>query len=223
LRRQESVLSNSAVQGYLLILLACATGLLFSIPAGGRVSQLIDVRWQPSPFVFHLTYLTLIALLGTFRGIAAARWERLRWETLPRLLWHILFGQLVVLPLLFFARALLPGHDLALPLLVLYSTLASFMFALISLRLALWGVARQTHTFMLQYALFGLVLLVPWSLGFVPHVPSAVTLLSPLGAALRIVQSAPSLELLVAYAFLVALVFAQILGLRRSLRRTHAV
>jgi hypothetical protein len=183
----------------------------------------MDVQWKPSPLVFHLTYLTLTALLGTFRGIAAAAWERPAREILLRLAGHVLFGQLIVLPYLFFARSLLPGKELVLPVLVTYSSLASFMFAAIALRLDSWGRARNAHTFMLQYALFAFLFLVPWSLGFVPGVPSIVTLFSPIGTALRVMQSPSPLDLFVAYAFVLAVALTQLLAIRRTARRPHAV
>jgi len=221
--RSDSVLSSGAVQGYFLLLLACGAGLLLSIPAGARVAQLMELRWSPSPLVFHLTYVTLVALFGTFRGIAAARWDRLKWKTLLKLAWHVLFAQVILLPYMLFSRALLPGRELVAPLLVLYTTLLAFMLALIALRLALWGAARRSHTFLLQYALVALLFLVPWALGLLPGVPSTIALLSPIGATIEIAGSAPAIELLIAFAFASLLILVQLPHLRHLIRRHHAV
>jgi len=223
MRRRDSVLSAGAVQGYFLLLFACGAALLLTIPSGARVAQLLDVQWRPSPLIFHITCLTLLALLGTFRGIAAATWERPAWRTLYGLAGHVLLGQLLLLPYLFFARALFPGKEHVLPLFVIYSSLVSFMLGSIALRLDLWGRARNVHTFMLQYALFALFFLVPWSLGFVPGMPLLVTLVSPLGATLYILGSPSTAGLLVALAFVLLLTLAQVPGIRRLIRRSHAV
>lgn len=221
--QSDSVFSSGAVQGYLLLLVACGAGLLFSIPAGAHVADLMNLSWNPSPLVFHLTYVALLGILGTFRGIAAARWDRAVWDRVVRLGMHVLFGQVIVLPYLFFSRALLPGSAWPLVLLAVYATLASYMSSLVALRLERWGAARHAHTFLLQYATFGAVFFVPWAIGLVPRVPSAVALLSPLGAGLRILQSAPAQELLIAFGFVLFVIAVLLPGMRRPMRRSHAV
>jgi len=223
MRPQDSILSAGSVQGYVLLLIACGGALLLSIPSGARVAQLMDLQWHPSPILFHAAYVVFIALLGTFRGITAARSGRPRRRALLRAASHLLFAQVTVLPCLFFARALLPGKEYVLPLLVLYSSLAAGMHAMLAFRLELWGRARGVHTFMLQYALFGLILVVPWSLAFVPGAPAAVTLFSPIGVALRITQGPSPTELLIAFAFVVFVLCWRLIGLRRIDRRPHAV
>lgn len=221
--RNDSVFSSSAVQGYSLLLLACGGALLFSIPSATRVSGLMGSHWEPSPLLFHLTYLTLMSLFGMFRGIAAARWYRLQWGTLLRLAGHILFAQLILLPYLIFARALLPGKSMVTPLLGVYATLAACMFSMIGLRLNVWGSARRAHTFVVQYTIFGLLLLLPWVIGLVPRIPSSIAVLSPVGAALRIVQDGSALELSVAFGFVLSMVCIQLFWTRRLIRRSHAV
>ena len=221
--KQDSVFSSGAVQGYVLLLLACGAGLLFSIPAGARVSDLLELSWSPSPLVFYLTYVTLVGLFGTFRGVAATRWNRHGWGTVLRIAGHILFGQLLLLPYLLFSRSLLAGRGVVLPLLALYATCASIMFSLIAHRVELWGRTRRTHTFLLQYTLFGLVLVLPWAIGLISQVPTVLTLLSPIGAALKIVRDASAGELVLAFAFVVAIACAQLVGIQRTLRRSHVV
>ena len=221
--KQDSVFSSGAVQGYVLLLLACGAGLLFSIPAGARVSDLLELSWSPSPLVFYLTYVTLVGLLGTFRGIAATRWDRRDWGTVLRIAGHILFAQLLLLPYLLFSRSLLVGRGLVMPVLALYVTCASVMFSLIAYRVELWGTTRRTHTFLLQYTLFGLVLILPWAVGLISQVPTVLTLASPVGAALKIVQEPSAGELALAFAFVIAIACAQLVGIQRTLRRTHVV
>jgi len=221
--KQDSVFSSGAVQGYLLLLLACGAALLFAIPSGARVSDLLELRWNPSPLVFYLTYVTLVGLLGTFRGIAATRWDRRGGSAVVRIVGHVLFGQLLLLPYLLFSRAFLAGRGLALPLLALYVTCVAIMFSLLAYRVARWGTTRRVHTFLLQYTLFGLVLILPSAVGLIPQVPAALTLLSPIGATVKIVRGASAPELVLAFAFTVAIAFAQLIGIQRTVRRTHAV
>lgn len=221
--RPDSVFDSGAAQGYFLLLLASGAALLFSIPAGAYVSDLMESSWKPSPLVFHLTYITLLGLFGTFRGIAGAGWEGPVWSRLFHLARHVLFGQLIVSPYLFFSRALLPGRSSALPLLAVYTTVVAFTLALIAFRLERWGQRRGVRTFLLQYVLFALLLVAPWALGMLSGVPDAVGLLSPIGAGLRILGTAPAAELAVAFVFVLIVLLIQILGIRRSTRRNHAV
>lgn len=219
----SSVLSSRAVQGYYLLLVACGIALVFSIPPITRVAQLMQPHWEPPPQTFFAVYVTISALLGLARGASAASWGRVRWNTILSLSVHAAFGQFLVLPLLVFSRALLPGRDVALVLLVAYSLLAILMFSLIALRLELWGSARRTRPFILQYTIFALFLIVPPAFSFLARTPSIVTVFSPLGAALRILQPASATELVVAFVFVLLIILIQLLRIRRLIRRAHAV
>jgi hypothetical protein len=219
----SSVLSSRATQGYYFLLVSCGIALLFSIPPATRVAQLMQPHWEPPPQTFFAVYVTITALLGLARGAAAASWGRVRWNTILSLSVHAMFGQFLVLPFLIFSRALLPARDAALIVLVAYSTLAALMFSLIALRLELWGSARRTRPFILQYVVFGLILVVPWFLTFVPRTPPIVALLSPIGAAMRILRPASATENVVAFACVLLIISIHLLSIRRTIRRTHAV
>ena len=219
----RSVLSSRASQGYYFLLVACGIGLLLSIPPATRVAQLMEPSWEPPPQTFFAVYATVTALLGLTRGAAAAAWGQVRWNTILSLSAHALFGQFLVLPFLIFSRALLPGRDAALLLLVAYSTLVAVMFSLIALRLELWGGARRTRPFILQYAVLGLFLGVPWVLTSVARAPQIVAVFSPIAAALRILQPASAAEIAVAFASVLLMISVQLLRIRHPIRRTHAV
>ncbi len=219
----RSVLSSRALQGYYFLLVACGIGILLSIPPATRVAQLMEPHWDPPPQTFFVVYVTITALLGLARGSAAASWGRVRWSTLLVLLVHTLFGQLLALPFLVFSRALLPGRDTALVLLVVYSTLAALMFSLIALRLELWGTVRRSRPFVLQYTVFGLILAVPWVVSIIAQVPPIVAVLSPIGAALRIMHPASAAENSTALVFALLMIGIQLLSIRRPIRRHHAV
>jgi tryptophan-rich sensory protein len=221
--RPDSILSSRAIQGHYFLLIACGIGLLFSIPPVARVAQLMEPHWEPPPQTFFVVYVAITALVGLARGSAAASWGRVRWNTVRSLAVLVLFGQFLVLPYLIFSRALLPGRDTALLLLVGYSTLASLMFSLLSLRLGLWGSARRTRPFVLQYTVFGLFLVVPWVLRFATRIPPIASLLSPINAALRIVHPASAAENAAAFAFVLLMISLQLLRIRRLIRRAHAV
>jgi len=219
----SSVLSSRAIQGYYFLLFACGIGLLVSIPPATRVAQLMEPHWEPPPQTFFVVYVTITALLGLARGSAAASWGRVRWNTIRSLSVHVVFGQFLVLPFLIFSRALLPGRDTALLLLATYSTLSAVMFSVIGLRLELWGSARRTRPFILQYTLFGLFLLVPWVLSFLARIPPIVAVFSPIGAALRIMQPASAAENAVAFTSVLLMTCIQLFSIRRPIRRSHAV
>ena len=219
----RSILSSRALQGYYLLLVACGVSILFSLPPATRVAQLMEPHWDPPPQTFFVVYATITALLGLARGSAAASWGRLRWHTILTLTAHTLFGQLLALPFLIFSRALLPGRDVALFLLVAYTSLAALMFSLIALRLELWGTARRHRPFVLQYTVFGLFLAVPWAASMIGRIPPIVAVLSPIGATLRIMQPASAAENIVTLAFVLLMIGIQLLSIRRPIRRTHAV
>ena len=219
----SSVLSSRAIQGYYFLLVACGIGLLFSIPPATRVAQLMEPHWEPPAQTFFAVHVTITALLGLARGAAAASWGRVRWNTLLSLSAHALFGQFLVLPFLIFSRALLPGRDAALLLLVAYSTLAALMFSLIALRLESWGSVRRARPGILQYTVFGLVLVVPWVLAALAPTLPIIAVFSPIGAALSIVQPASAAETAVAFASVLLMISVQLLRIRQPIRRTHVV
>lgn len=219
----SSVLSSRAIQGYYFLLFACGIGLLVSIPPATRVAQLMEPHWEPPPQTFFVVYVTITALLGLARGSASASWGRLRWNTILSLSVHAMFGQFLALPFLIFSRALLPGRDVALLLLIVYATMAAFMFSLIGLRLGIWGSARRSRPFVLQYTLFGLFLVVPWIVSFLARIPSIVAAFSPIGAALRIMQPASGAENALAFTSVLLMICIQLFSIRRPIRRSHAV
>ena len=221
--KSHSILSSAAVQGYFVLLVGCGVGLLFSIPSAASVADLAELQWKSSPVAFHLTFVTLLSLLGAFRGVAAAGWDAPERRILTHLAVHILAGQLIVLPYLVFSRVLLPASGLSLPLLATYATITAFMFSVIELRLGRWGRARQVHTLLLQYAAVGLLFLLPWAISVIPGVPPTVTLFSPIGAALKITQAASASEPAVALAFVTLMTLVQLVCLRRAAGRNHAV
>lgn len=216
-------LSGYAVQGYYVLLVACGSALLFSIPHASRVTDLIRPHWDPPSSVFFAVYGVMTALLGLARGSAAASWDTAGWRTVGSLLGLVLFGQFLVLPHLLFSRALLAGRDTILLPLIAYVTLTAFMFSLIALRLELRAAARNTRPFILQHAVFALFVIVPWILSLVEHVPHIVAFLSPVGAALGMIHSASAMEHVVAFAFVGSVVVLQLIGIQRSIRRTHAI
>ncbi len=219
----SSVLSPRAVQVHTFLLVVCGVGLLLSIPPITRVARLLEPHWNPPWQTFFATYVATTALIGLSRGSSAAAVSPLRWSVILSLLVHTAFGQMLVLPMLVFSRSLAPGKDVGLLLLLLYSTCSAMMFSLIALRMELWGVARRTRPFFLQYMLFGLFVVAPWVLSFVERIPAIVAVFSPIGAALQIMQSASSAEIAVAFGFVLLMISIQLLGIRRQIRRPHAV
>ncbi len=218
-----SPISPHVIQGYYFLLVSCGIALLLSIPPSTHVAQLMEPHWEPPPQAFYMTYVIVTAILGLARGSAAPSWGRVGWRTVSSLALLVLFGQCLVLPHLLFSRALLPNKDIVPLLLFVYAALVGWMFSLVALRLELWGTARRTRPFLVQYAVLGLVLIAPWLLSLSEHVPRIVATFSPIGAALGIVHSAPSGEHAVAFGFVALMILLQLLGLRHPIRRAHAI
>jgi len=219
----RSIFASRALQGYYFLLATCGISMLLSIPPATRVAQMMEPHWAPPPQTFFVVYATITALVGLARGSAAASWGRVRWDTILAVTAHTLFGQLLALPFLIFSRTLLPGRDVSLCLLVMYSTLAALMFSLIALRLELWGSVRRHRAFVLQYVIFGLFLAVPWMASMTVQIPPIVAVLSPIGATLRIMRPASATENIATFAFVLLMIGIQLLSIRRPIRRPHAV
>lgn len=219
----ESLFSGRAVQENAWLLVVCGIALLLSIPSGDAVEDALRNSWTPSPLVFVAIYVLTLSFQGALRGASAARWGLPSRAVPGTLLRHVLFSQLIALPCLLFARALLPGVEFAWALLLLHATLASFAFSLLAFRVARWGASRQAQTSLLPALLVSLALGLPCILDLLPQVPAIVRLASPIGVALTIARSPTVAELLVAFLFAAIAMSSQWLGIRRSSRRIQHV
>ncbi len=204
---QYGLIDRESVQPFFSLVLFCGIALLLSIPTVHQVNDLdAFARASGIPIYFYVHAL-LMGVLGLNLGAtSAARGEldlglqlaprrggerRQRWRPLLQLGGRILLAQLFTLPFLLFARALYPGREGAILLLLLYTTIFSLLCALLSgLLEGLWP-HTPARGFVLKYALFVLYIGVPF-FGF-PQ-------LSPLGMVSALLQGDSSLVILLGYA-----------------------
>ena len=188
---------------FLGLVLLCGVALALSIPGAHVVQDLESVQHISHALGLDMTrifldaYVLCLGLLGLILGSASAE----RGERGPRMiLWlalRVLLGQLLCLPYLVFSRALFPGRDGGLALVVLFATLTSLAFAVLN-----WLIEkmRQFPT----RPLFGFAAFL--ALSFVPL--GRIPLLSPIAAAQLLLNRPAPLQGLAAFAVPVALLVA---------------
>jgi len=115
---------------YLGMFALSGLALTLSMPWAATVRELITFPWKPSPLVFFAVLTLMAVMVGLNRGSTIAPRGPLQWRQVRRLLGHILFAHMLTVPYLIFARSLLPGHVVKIPILTGYSILVSLAFGL---------------------------------------------------------------------------------------------
>ncbi|MGD9676230.1 MAG: hypothetical protein AB7V19_06060, partial [Candidatus Bipolaricaulia bacterium] len=113
---------------FLGLVLLCGIALVLSVPGArvvrdlGSTQQIVRTLGLDMTWVFLDVYVLAMGLLGL--GLASARAEQRerRSQRVGRLTLRLLLGQLLCLPYLVFSRALFPGRDAGLVLVVLLAT-----------------------------------------------------------------------------------------------------
>ncbi len=223
MNRKASVFAAQAVQRSYGLLVACGAALVLSIPPAVRVADLLNTPWRISPQLFFFVYVLVTALAGLSRGAVAAAEPPLRRNPMPFLALHAAFDQLLTVPLLVFARMLLPpGHGIALLLLAIYAFLVTLLTSFLAFRVDRAPAAPRARPFFVRYAAFIVLFLAPWLLGASAAIPDWVARLSPIGATASILRLGSAADLVVAFGFVGSVVAAQ-LAIAPLRRRRHGV
>jgi len=210
-----SLVPNDGVQTYSALLLLCGVAMLFAIPFAARVSQhsLFRSFYVPSMFLFLYTFL--LTLLGMSRGGAVAAQDRTIRASIAIAL-QVLVGQLLVLPYLIYVRAVLPTSGPRIAMIAVYAFLVGFLAGLIGHRLECRAIDQRKPALLRKAVLVLAYYLAPFALNLAfGNRVALLSLLSPIGALLHILERGSATSTIVAFAIPIAMIALQLLRMRR--------
>ena len=154
------------------LLLFCGLALVLSIPPGRQVKDLGSLAFLQRQGMYFYVYVFFSGLFGLSLGTLAALQQERGRALYIHLSCSVALAQALLIPYFIFARALYPGSEGMLVLIVLYGSLVSFLMSLISRLIEENGQGTSPRGFLGKYAAFITYFAVPL-LG--------MPLLSPLG------------------------------------------
>jgi len=199
-RQLERIVPADGTQAYSMLLLLCGVAMLFAIPFASRVWQHSAFRSFFVPSMFFFAYTFLMSVLGMTRGSAIAREER-RPRAALLIGYQVLLGQLLVLPYLIYVRAVLKASEPRIALVALYACLVAYLAGLLGYSIETRALRRQRSALFrkLGVVLAGYVL--PFAVDFALAGRAGIlSLLSPIGAVLHILERGPALTTAFAFA-----------------------
>ncbi|MBU0596293.1 hypothetical protein KJ567_06390 [Candidatus Bipolaricaulota bacterium] len=218
----DNLVPDDAIQTYSALLLFCGIAMLFAIPFAARVSQHTMFQSFYAPSVFFVVYTFLMSVVGIGRGSAVAAQERgLRAALMIGL--HVLLGQLLVLPYLIYVRAVLAASEPRIAVIALYSLLVAFFVGLVGHAVESRAIMRRRPALLLKTALVLSYYVAPFGLNLAVRDRAAlVSLISPFGAVLHILNRGSALATTVAFAIPAAMIAMLLVRMRHQARRGPA-
>ena len=214
----ESLIPNDGVQTYSALLLLCGVAMLFAIPFAARVSQHSLFRSFYVPSMFLLAYTFLLTVLGMSRGSAMAAKDRTLRASIAIAL-QVLLGQLLVLPYLIYVRAVLAASGPRIAVIAVYAFLVAFLAGLIGHRLECRAIDQRKPALLRKAALVLAYYVAPFALNLAfGHRVAFVSLLSPIGAVLHILERGSATSTIVAFAIPAAIIALELLRMRRMVQ-----
>ena len=203
------------------LVLFCGLALLLSIRPGGRIGDLPESVWSPSPSLFFLVDTLFLTLLGIHRGTRAAEMPGQR-RAFRSAAGTLLVAEFLLSPYLSFLAASLEGGALRILLPTAYALLLAFAWALVSWRIS-HRVSRSPRALAGKLSALAGFLILPLVFRFAPTGLRSLSLVSPIGAVSEL-SSAPSLKsLAIVFGSTSLLLVGSALGATRIFhRRTHA-
>lgn len=224
--RSDTVFSTSSLQAYLSLVFLCGIALATSIQPSVRIGSLraSDVSFPPG--LFHISFVVFFGLFSINRGaiIAANIPSRLsHLKLVLRFAEHIAYGLVLLSPYFLFSRALVSSGTAGLIVLVLYATVSSLFFCLVSFRLELRRGHRKQNAFLLRYGCYFAFCLLPLGVGVSHSSLSFLLSASPLGFATRIIGGASAIEIVTGFLIPLLGILWILTRRQRFDRRHHAV
>jgi hypothetical protein len=198
--RGESMLEQGGFVAYVALLGVAGAVLALSMPWATQVEEFRWFPWRPLPILFFSVYAFMASSVALNRGAALAPAGAMRWRQLVSALTQTLVGHAICVPYFLYARVLMPGREMTIPMVVAYAVLVSFAAATYSYarHAVRWsqGVASQGTHYILLAVVFGLPLLATLTEGPL----SRIALLSPVGAVQLMLSGGERAWLSVAFA-----------------------
>lgn len=224
--RSDSVFSTSSLQAYLSLIILCGIALALSIQPPARIAAILSSGSTYPASLFHLAFVFLFGMFAVNRGAVVAvntSARILQLKLIFRLLAHIIYGLLLLLPYFVFSRALLPDRLAGIVILVLYVAVSSLFFCLVSFRLELRSNRWKSGAFLQRYGLYAAFCLVPFGIGMSHRSLSVILSISPIGLAARIIGGASAIDLFVGFLVPSVGILWLLTRLQRIDRRPHAI
>jgi len=224
--RSDTVFSASSLQACLSLVFLCGIALALSIQPAMRIASLRTSDISYPPGLFHISFVFFFSLFSINRGALIAANISRRMSPLRlvlRFLEHIAYGLALLSPLLIFSRTLVPSGTAGLIALVLYATISSLFFGLISFQLELRGGHRRQGAFVLRYGCYFAFCLVPFGLGLSHPSLSFFLSASPVGLADRIIGGPSAVEVITGFLVPIFGILWILTRRQRFDRRHHAV
>ena len=211
-RQLERIVPADGTQAYSVLLLLCGVAMLFAIPFASRVWQHSAFRAFFVPSMFFFAYTFLMTVLGMARGSAIAREEH-RLRAALTIAGQVLLGQLLVLPYLIYVRAVLRASEPRIALVALYACLVAYLAGLLGHSMEARALRRQKPAFFRKTAVLLVYYVLPFALDLALVARAGLlSLVSPIGAVLHILERGPALS--TAFAFVIPLVAVALCLLR---------
>ena len=215
----DSLVPDDAIQTYSALLLLCGIAMLFAIPFAARVSQHSMFRSFYVPSMFFVVYAFLMSVVGVNRGSAVAAEER-GLKAAVMIASHVLLGQLLVLPYLIYVRAVLAASEPRIAVIALYSLIVAFLAGLVGHALECRAISRRKPALLMKTALVLGYYFVPFMLNLaVRDRVALVSLVSPFGAVLHILERGSAIATSVAFAIPTAMIAVLLLRMKHQARR----
>ena len=224
--RSDTVFSTSSLQAYLSLVFLCGIALVLSIQPAARIASLRVSDLSYPPGLFHVAFVFLFGLFSINRGaiIAANIPSRLsHLKLVLRFAEHIGYGLVLLSPYFLFSRALVSSGTAGLIVLVLYATISSLFFSLLSFHLELRRGHHKQGAFLLRYGCYFAFCLLPFGVGVTHSSLSFLLSVSPLGFATRIIGGASAIEIVTGYLTPLLGILWILTRRQRFDRRHHAV
>lgn len=190
---KATLLGNRGAIPYTVLLVASGVVLALSMPWTSRLSELMSYPWRPFPLPFFLTYGFFSAWLALDRGADAVPVGRVRLSFLWTAIARAGFAQVLVLPLVCYARVLFPTSWIPVPIAVAYVTAVSACLAAGAVVLEIHAVRRGRHPAVIRYTAFLALLGLPATFLAAGEPLRSISYISPAVALVSIVADSPSL------------------------------
>lgn len=212
MEKKFSLVDAQIMKPFFGLVLFCGLAFILSIPPGRQVKDFGSIAALQREGMYFYVYVFFSAALGLSLGTLAASQREVGRALYVHLLARVALGQSLLLPYFIFVRALYPGREGMLVLVVLYATLVAFLMSVASRLIEESGHGTSPRGFLGKYAAFMIYFAAPL-LG--------IPLLSPLGFVSYLFSGKPVWVILLGYGMPLGLTLVGIVLCKRYLGRAR--
>ena len=154
MQKRFSLVDAQMMKPLFSLVLFCGLALILSIPPGRQVKDFGSLASLQRQGMYFYVYVFFSGMLGLSLGTLAAVQQEAGRALYVHLLARIALGQALLVPYFIFMRALYPGREGMLVLVVLYATLVAFLMSVASRLIEESGHGASPRGFLGKYAVF---------------------------------------------------------------------